>query len=144
MNAGVCGQAITLSSTTTVTFVLSKGFLLTEADQGCSDGLYFPCLVVCYHKSPQEAARVTTKMNSHCSQRTAVRRLTIVSRGFGGSNFRRPHQGNDRGFRLTAVAGIPRVLASWKARVPRESLQNSTAALFGSHWYNQQAGRVCH
>jgi hypothetical protein len=74
-----------------------------------SDGLYFRFLVVSCQKSPQEAASVTTKMSSHCSQRTVVRWLTIISRGFRGSNFHRPHQGIDRGFRLTVVAVIPRV-----------------------------------
>jgi hypothetical protein len=112
MNAGVCGgnrQAIPCTLLNSSSDLSIRKVFYLQADNGGSDGLYFRCLVFSYQQSPQEAASVTTKVSSHCSQRTIVRRLTIISRGFRGSNFRRPHQGIDRGFRLTAVAGIPRV-----------------------------------
>jgi len=63
--------------------------------------------MVSSQQSPQEAASVTTKVSSHCSQRTVVRWLTIISRGFRGSNFRRPHQGIDRGFGSLLLRGSP-------------------------------------
>lgn len=112
MNAGVFGgNRLAIPCTllnSNSEWSIRKVFYL-QADHGGPDGLYFRCLVVSCQQSPQDAASVTTKVSSHCSQRTAVRWLTIISRGFRGSNFLRPHQGIDRGFRLTAVAGIPRV-----------------------------------
>ena len=68
MNADVCGRNRQASPCTLLNsssnLSIRKVFYL-QADQGGSDGLHFPCLVVSCQQSPQEAASVTTKVSSH-------------------------------------------------------------------------------
>lgn len=81
MNVVVCGGNRQANSCTLLDngsdLSIRKVFYL-QADHGGSDGVYFRFLVVSCQKSPQEAASVTTKMSSHCSQRNVVRWLTII------------------------------------------------------------------